>query len=247
MNFDKKGIPIAIIKSKEYDKNKRNPILFLSEDGFDDIQLEHDETFQIIPNTKTERFIFYVVGQSGSGKSYYCTQLLKEYNAIYPDRPIYMFSTVSEDSDIDKLKNFHRVILDDTFLEDEEIPVSEFKDSCCIFDDVDNISNRLLKKKIWNLMNSILQTGRHYNISCLITFHVATAGYDTKIILNEAHSIAFNIKTMGNKALKYLLDNYLGLDKDEIKKIKTLKGRMTTVMKTYPKMVVSEKRAYILN
>lgn len=248
MNFDNKGVPIAIVKGEEYDKKNKNPVLFLSEnnEGFDDIELDDDNKFQLIPNTKKERDILYVVGQSGSGKSYFCTQYLKQYNILYPDRKIYMFSTLDEDAEIDKLKNFHRIRLDDAFLDDQDIPTSEFQDSCCVFDDIDNLRNQALKRKLWALMNSILQTGRHFNIHALITFHVSTAGLDTRMILNEAHSVTFNCRTMGNGALKYLLDKYLGLDKEEIKRIKKLKGRMVTIMKTYPKMVVSEKECFIL-
>ncbi len=83
MNFDNQGIPIAIVKGGDYDKLKKNPILSLSdketEDSLNDIQVDDDYSFQLIPNTKKEREILYVVGQSGSGKSYFCTQYLKQY------------------------------------------------------------------------------------------------------------------------------------------------------------------------
>ena len=47
--------------------------------------------------------------------------------------------------------------------------------------------------------------------------------------------------------MKYLLDSYFGLDKDQIKKIKKLNSRWVTIMKTYPMIVMYEKGAYILN
>ena len=47
--------------------------------------------------------------------------------------------------------------------------------------------------------------------------------------------------------MKYLLDQYLGLDKQQIKKLKSLKSRWVSVVKGFPMIVLSEKEAYILN
>jgi hypothetical protein len=45
---------------------------------------------------------------------------------------------------------------------------------------------------------------------------------------------------MTGKSSKYLLDTYLGLDKEQIKKIKKMKSRAITIMKTYPMILVAE-------
>ena len=71
-------------------------------------------------------------------------------------------------------------------------------------------------------------------------------GNETKRILNECHSITIFPKNMGGKTSKYLLDQYLGLDKTEIAKLKTLTGRWTTIVKSYPMVVLSEKEAFVL-
>ena len=52
---------------------------------------------------------------------------------------------------------------------------------------------------------------------------------------------------MGNKAISYLLDNYLGLDKSQIKKIKKIKSRAITINRTFPLTVVSEHECFVLN
>jgi hypothetical protein len=41
-------------------------------------------------------------------------------------------------------------------------------------------------------------------------------------------------------------DKYLGLDKDEIKDIKVNSSRWVSILKTYPKIVLSEKLVYTL-
>ena len=93
----------------------------------------------------------------------------------------------------------------------------------------------------------ILETGRHFNISCVYTSHVACAGIDTKRILNEAHSITIFPHGLGGRSMKYLLENYLGLDKDQVKRIKKLGSRWVSILKTFPMIVLSEKEAFVMN
>jgi len=246
LNLENNGESIASIKKDK----KKDSIVSLGQGsryGTNDLILEgNDETFQLIPNESKERSCRAVFGQAGSGKSYFCCQYIKEYIKLYPKRNIYLFTTITSDigclKDIKKIKI---VELTEEFANDN-IGVEDLKESLCLFDDVDNIRDKQLKKKLFQTLNDCLQVGRKFKIEVLVTFHVATAGNDTKIILNEMSSVSFNPKTMGNRALKYLLDAYLGLDKKQIERLKKLDGRMVTVLKTYPKLVLSEKELYIL-
>jgi len=203
------------------------------------------ETIQQIPNKQQERQILYITGASGSGKSYYTQLYCSEYKKLYPKNEIYLFSSINEDSSIDKIKGLQRFILDDAFLK-EEITAEDFKNSMVIFDDTDVISNKALKFKINSILNILLETGRHFNASVIYTSHIATAEIDTKRILNEAHSITIFPSSLGGRSLKYLLDNYLGFDKEQIKKVKKLDSRWTTICKTFPMVILSEKEAYLL-
>jgi hypothetical protein len=246
INLENDGESIASIKKDK----KKDSIVSLGQGsryGTNDLILEgNDETFQLIPNNKKERSCHAVFGQAGSGKSFWCCNYIKEYIKVHPKRPIYLFTTITSDigclKDIKKIKIIQ---LTEEFANDN-IGVEELKESLCLFDDIDNIRDKQLKKKLFQTLNDCLQVGRKFEIDVLITFHVATAGNDTKIILNECNSISFNYKTFGNRALKYLLDSYLGLDKKQIERVKKLEGRMITVLKTYPKLVLSEKELYII-
>jgi len=51
---------------------------------------------------------------------------------------------------------------------------------------------------------------------------------------------------MGNRKLKYLLEEYFGFDKQQIQKINSLKSRWTTIYKTYPKVIMSQYDIYVL-
>ena len=246
LNLENNGDVIAIIKKDK----KMAAVVSLGEGskfGTNDLILKgDDELFQLIPNVKKERSCRAIFGQAGSGKSFWCCEYIKEYIKLYPKRPIYLFTTItSEIGCLKEIKKIKIIELNESFANDD-IPLEEFKQSLCLFDDVDNIRNKQLKKKLFQTLNDCLQVGRKFEIEVLITFHIATAGNDTKIILNECNSVSFNYKTFGNRALKYLLDAYLGLDKKQIERIKKLDGRMITVLKTYPKLVLSEKELYVL-
>lgn len=248
MNFENIGDPIALLVNTK-DK-KKNRVLSIgnpkdSINSFQEFQIQNEhEHFQQIPNKNTERNILYVTGSSGSGKSYYTAQYIKEYKKIYPKRDIYLFSSVGDDAQIDKLK-VKRIKLNNDLL-NETLTAQDFKDCLVIFDDTDAITNKPLKNKVNQILDSILQTGRHYNVSCILTFHTATGGRDTKMILNEAHSITIFPHNIGGRSSKYLLDGYLGLDKHEINSIKKNPSRFVTILKTYPKIVLSEKNVYTL-
>ena len=67
------------------------------------------------------------------------------------------------------------------------------------------------------IINSILQIGRHFFVSLAFTTHVATKGPETNILLIEANIIVLFPKTSGCASMRYVLDNYLGLDSKQIK------------------------------
>jgi len=250
MNFENIGKIVAKVVN-ENDK-KKDKIISVS-DKTDDLDnpmkkivlTKSFETIQQIPNKQQERQILYITGASGSGKSYYTQAYCKEYKKLFPKNEIYLFSSINEDSSIDKIKGLNRFILDDTFIK-EEIMTADFRNSIVIFDDTDCISNKILKNKINSILNQLLETGRHFNTSVIYTSHLATAGLDTKRILNEAHSITIFPSSLGGRSLKNLLENHLGFDRHQIKKIKNINSRWATIVKTYPMVVLSEKEAYLL-
>jgi len=250
MNYENIGKVVAKVINKN-DK-KKDKIISISDKTADldnpmnkIVLTKTFETIQQIPNKQQERQILYITGASGSGKSYYTQLYCSEYKKLFPKNEIYLFSSINEDSSIDKIKGLQRFILNDAFLK-EEIIAEDFKNSMVIFDDTDVISNKALKFKINSILNILLETGRHFNASVIYTSHIATAGIDTKRILNEAHSITIFPSSLGGRSLKYLLDNYLGFDKEQIKKVKKLDSRWTTICKTFPMVILSEKEAYLL-
>jgi hypothetical protein len=206
-----------------------------------------DQYFQLIPNPETERNILYVTGSSGSGKSYFTKKYCREFAKLFPKRSIYLISSVDKDQSVDDIKNLKRIKIKSAEFLDEDFSIDDFKDCLVIFDDTDCITDKKLRTKVNNILGMILETGRHTNTYCIYTSHLATAGNDTKRILNESHSITFFPKTMGGRMMKYLCENYLGLDKKEIQHLKNISSRSVTVLKTYPKCVLGDKDVFLLS
>jgi hypothetical protein len=254
LNFENIGIPIAIIENTEEDKKRtrtNNPIICISdtEKGlarpFTRMSLDDGQRFQLIPNPETERQILYITGQSGSGKSYFTKKYCREFAKVFPKRPIIFISSVDKDESVDDIKNLKRMKIKTKEFLEEDFVIDDFKDCLVIFDDTDVIPDKKIRQKVNTILQLILQTGRHTNTYCIYTSHLATAGNDTKHILNECHSITFFVKTMGGRMLKYLCENYLGLDKKEIDHLKRIPSRSITVMKTFPKVIVGDKDIFI--
>lgn len=247
MNFEKGAILAKVLNSKLKDDILK--VTDKTEDlkeHFNTYVCKTNETLQQIPDKQKERQILYITGASGSGKSYYTYLYCEQYRKLYPKNPIYLISSINDDSSIDKLKGLKRFDLNPKFIENN-FGVEDFKNSMVIFDDTDCITNKILRNKINGLLGLILETGRHFNTSCIYTSHVPSAGLDTKKILNESHSVTIFPKALGGRALKCLLENYLGFDKEQRKKIRTIKSRWITITKSYPMAVLHEKGAYLVN
>jgi len=249
MNFDEIGDSYFQIDNK--DNLKKTKKVYVSDKTnlnlLKEIKLDkEDEEIQQIPNKNSSRNILYITGASGSGKSYYTAQYVKQYKKMYPKNPIYLFSSINEDGVLDKINGLKRIKLGDDFYQ-TTFSVEDFKNSLSIFDDCDCITNKNMKLKLQGILNMLLETGRHTNSSVIYTSHLPTSGNDTRRILNETNTITFFPKSLGGRGLKYLLENYMGLDKEQIKKIKKLPSRWITYIKSYPNLILYQKGAYVLD
>jgi hypothetical protein len=246
-NIHKKGKPICIIKGGEYDNTK----IFLSDDipnkdakvkkNFENLKID-DGLIQQIPDTKKEREVGMVCGQSGSGKSHYIKNYCKEYKKAYKNREIYMFSNLSSDETLKDLK-IKRIKIDNTLLT-EPLVVEDFKDSLVLFDDIDVIRDKNYKNAVYQLMNEILETGRHFNVSCIMTVHYPNKP-NIRTMLNECHWFVY-FPWGAIKSTHYVLENYLGVDKDNLKKIKATKSRWACIFRNFPQAVLTEKYIFML-
>jgi hypothetical protein len=241
--------PIITITNKD---NKKVGEVFLFSnknkdlEGFSEMELEDNHKFQLIPDMNKNRDCIYVAGQSGSGKSFFCKEYLKEYIKLHPKNDLYLFSYLDEDETIDQIKKLQRFDINDKEFMNEELDPKDFKNCCIVLDDIEMISDKKLKNKILDFFKKLLQVGRHYNTTVVFACHEVCNGSETKTVLNECHSVTIFPKVYGNKKLHYLLDNYFGLDKNQIERIKNLDSRAVTIIRSYPKVCVSEHEIFLI-
>ena len=193
LNLNKVGRPLARIDGGMYSgrvvsvsdqfldsKQQQEPDDSLIQE-LRELKIANDSRFQRVPDTTKEREILYITGPSGSGKSTYTRKYLKQYEKKYKNRPIYLFSSLPSDESLDKVQP-KRIKLNETMLTDPT-KVEELRESICILDDVDVISDKKIWEAVYDVLNQVLETGRHYKIHCVVTNHLPTNGKDT----NEAH------------------------------------------------------------
>jgi len=245
LSYKKDGTAIAtVIKNEKNDKT-----IYLSKnnnsDDKDYITVKEPKSIQLIPDSSKERGVYYICGMSGSGKSFFCNSLIEQYKKIYKNRSVYLFSLIENDPSISS-KAVKRVKMDQKFI-DTSFELSDFKDSMVIFDDIDTVRSKPIKNKIFHILDTLLQCGRHVNCSVVYMSHIACAGSQTKMILNESNYITIFPKTLGARSLRYLLQEYIGMDKKQIKKVKSLDTRAVTIIKTYPSVILYDQGAYLID
>lgn len=241
MNTEEKGIHIFNVVDK---LGKVVDEVYLDEfNGASEFKVDKNEHTQLIPRNK-DRDILYITGSSGSGKSYYTLQYLKEYRKKYPRNDIYLFSSLKEDETLDKFKGLKRIDINNPEFIEEDFQITDFQDCMLVFDDVDCLTNKLIKEKVTEIMDMTLQTGRHTRTSMIYTSHVPANGAQTRLILNEAHTIIFFPRGLGNGALDYLLKKHIGMSQKQIYEIKKLRSRAVAYVKTFPSMILYQQGAY---
>jgi len=247
-NFEGEGSPIAKIVregEKGKGKKKKETEVFLDEhsgarNNYPELHLKAGEKFQYIPDENKERFISYICGASGSGKSYFASDLANSYKKQHPENPVYLLSYVDSDSSIERVKNIERIKLDEEFLA-ADLNAEDFANSLLIFDDCDCITSKPMKLKLKDLLGKLLNTGRHSGASVIYLSHIACGGLETKGILNECHSLTFFPQSLAGRSRAYLLGQYLGFNRKQIDAIDDIQGRAVTVVKSYPMIMVTEK------
>lgn len=241
-----KQLKRSLLKNDTNDKRIRKLLNDNYEKSLKEFNIYGDGRIQPLPDFNESSRV-YVAGPTGSGKSWYSRNLLKQYLKVQPESKIYLFSDVEKDPVLDELPNLKRIPLNESILDNPFKP-EDFLNSICLFDDIDSIENPKVHKAVFNWMNTLLRRGRHENISTIVTSHLITDYKNTRIVLNEVSAITFFPRAGGKQGIEYMLKKYVGLDKTQINKIFTLPSRWVTVYKNANpcQYVMYEKGLYLL-
>jgi len=241
LNFENGSL---ICKIKDDDKNDELIVkVNANKNGLKSIECKDKDYIQPIPDKTKERSIIYCSGKSGSGKSYFVMHYVKEYQKQHPKNDVILFSSITTDAgSLDKIKGLKKMKLNEEFLNDAELNNIEiYKNTMVIFDDTDCITDKRLKLKINGILNKILETGRHENVSCCYTSHLACKGNETKTILNESHLIVYFPDGTPPRIVNNLLENYVGLTRDQIRKVNEIDSRWIAFYHQSPPVIMWEK------
>jgi Cdc6-like AAA superfamily ATPase len=242
---DSDAMPVALVSGGYYDKNLL--YCYSTDKNGRDIKLPPDSSFLLLPSPKKDkREIFYVAGASGSGKSYQARGMAERYKKLFPDREIYLISKLPEDETLDTMKTGKpRRIIVETLETNPIDDISVFTNSLVIFDDYDTFPAPM-DKIVQKLIDDIATMGRHHNISMMCLSHYLTNYKRTRLLLNEASHFIVYPQATSHHGLKGLLGNHLGMDADDVKKLRGL-GRWVCIHKCFPQYLVSEHYAKMLN
>ncbi len=160
----------------------------------------------------SQRESIYISGRSGQGKSEWISNYLKSYKTLYPDDPIYLFSAVDKDACLDK---FDPLRIDLETLIDDPLDIAELENSICIFDDTMSIPDAKMNLAVQKVLDSILEKGRHHNITCLCTSHIARSRNKSTYPINESDQLVFFPRGNQHQAIG-VLDTYTHVKSKQI-------------------------------
>ena len=236
--------------------DKKDKILFIDnnlQNGYKKISLDGRATLEPLLDD-TGRSITYICGASGSGKSTMTRNLVINFNLMFPESQIYLFSKVDKDpafDDLEKKKIIIRIPINNELITDPIDVLNDIEEwSLVIFDDIDTILDKNLLKTVNNIKMQILETGRHRNIYCIVTSHLINTSdrNGTRTMMNEMHNLVIFPKGGGSVyQQKYCLKNYLGFNNKQVDEIlNTNDSRWVWISKNYPQYVLTQKKCKII-
>ena len=200
-----------------------------------------------LPNPKVVEKVL-ISGISGSGKSTFASNYIRNYLKIKENRnnEFYIISSVDQDDVLDKLEPER---LDYNEIAEDGISLDELEDSIVLFDDIGTIQPKSVRKVIEGVRDHLAEIGRHNRTSIINISHLITNHHESRRILNEAQTIVLFPKS-NSRAIKKYLAEYQNFDKDLINRCLNLKSRWFA-LKLPPSgvpvpIIIHEKGAFVI-
>jgi len=199
----------------------------------------------------------FITGSQGSGKSVFCKDYLKVFLDIYKQAPVFLVSEGEKDEVLDpyitKRISPSSIIEEDLKFSDFQDIAEEYEAIAIIFDDIDALpsdkKNGFLKKRVYELMNSIINNSRKYRIHVLFTSHNAMEGAYTGTMIRSCSSWVFFTGTI-NKNIERCALNYFDFTKPQFTRLKELaekeNSHWVSVANTIPKVIITEHSIFKL-
>lgn len=188
----------------------------------------------------------FCAGGTLCGKSFMAGKLAKDYQKTFPKNKVCLFSWVDKDKAYDKIKDLHKIRIDDSILE-EPIELDELHDSVCIFDDIQHFSDKHILMELERLQNSSVNAGRHKNIDVIIARQNLLDGHKTKTLLNSCFQVIAYPHSAGRFQFGEWLRRHMALEKPMIQRILNLPSRWVLINRSTPPYCLHEKGCFLLS
>lgn len=233
------------IEMKTQRKNKKLQTIEYTTRNQKEINCIGSDTIQLVPNSEQKQvYRLNLFGPPGCGKSTFLAKYFIEYNKMYPDRTIYMFSSKLTDEAFNDVDNLEYIELDELY-NSGPLTQDDFKNCLVVFDDVNSIPDKKLKDIIHKTREQLLTVGRSNNIDICCTHHKGKASTDSMMAIETGtHHIIF---PRSNRAqnIGYLKDK-LQLDKKIIEELMNQKTRYIVISSVYPTYYITENKIKII-
>lgn len=192
-----------------------------------------------------DRQCIFIVGKSGSGKSYWMAEYGKLYMKMYPNNKIHLFSNKTSESPIDVL-NANRIPLTEEALTQIFDNFTKINNCLIIFDDVDVLPDKKIEILVQKIQNQIYMLARSQKVTMLHAKHIGLDKDKSKIALAEMLGCVIMTKGISAHVARTILQKYIGIDKEAMNKILNLKSRWVYINTDDPKFYVSENKICLL-
>jgi len=215
--------------------------------GSSKIKLPPGSTFSLNINPDPEkRFIYYIAGASGSGKSYIAKHIAEQYQKQFKGRPVYLVSKLKEDETLDGMTEKPLRLNIEKLMATPMKDLEPLRETLVIFDDYDTLQGKEAKA-VQTLIDDICIMGRHTITSILILSHHLSNYKSTRLCLTEATHFVVYPQSTGAHALNYFLKTYVGMGPKEVQAIKNTGSRWLTIHKNFPIYYITETEAGLIN
>lgn len=213
------------------------------------IELEKGQELAIMP--PADREIIFIYGPPKSGKTYLLNEYVRAFKKIFPSRPVILISSVESDETLkDDEKNYNRILIDESMVQDPFDAMHDFANCLVIFDDIENSSCPKAIKYLYAVLDELIKNGRHageFGASVIFTNQQCRMGNKTKCILENATKYIIFPGVCSPYHLTNLMQLYVGLTKKDINYLRKCGSRWAVIDKSVPRNVVAQKEAYILD
>lgn len=242
----KAGRPLALINTGP----KKGELISLTDGGNlgSDFKLSVGTLVPILDVTG-ERSVEYIAGPSGSGKSTIVAELAKRYLKLHPNANALLFSrTPQEDDPAFDDVDFEQIEIDDDLV-GLRFDITALKPgSLLVFDDVATVNDKKQREAVEAIMMDVLEVGRKYNISVIITSHLVIPNDKkfARVIMNEIQYLTVFPQSGSTHQIKYALKQYMGLDTPAINRVLNLRTRWVRIHGRFPRFVLYQNGGYLL-